>query len=113
MNTWGFFPDLALVEYRTNWICIMQGPGVYQNFPWIVMNSIANTIFCRDGMLKLDDHDSVDGHSKGALRSLDINQPTYVGGIPHPDEMKLGNRTHIAINLGLTKIAGNFLFFPF
>ena len=64
-------------------------------------------------MLKLDDHDSVDGHSKGALRSLDINQPTYVGGIPHPDEMKLGNRTHIAINLGLTKIAGNFLFFLF
>ena len=61
-------------------------------------------------MLKLDDYDSVDGHSKGTLRSLDTNQPTYVGWIPHPDEKKLGNLTHIAINLGLTKIAGNFRF---
>ena len=62
-------------------------------------------------MLKLDDYDSVDGHSKGALRSLDITSPTYVGGIPHPDEKKLGNLTFIAINLGLSKITGNFLFF--
>ena len=62
-------------------------------------------------MLKLDDYDSVDGHSKGALRSLDITSSTYVGGIPHPDEKKLGNLTFIANNLGLSKITGNFSFF--
>ena len=28
MNIWGFFPDLALVEYHTKWIRIMRGPGV-------------------------------------------------------------------------------------
>ena len=49
-------------------------------------------------MLKLDDYDSVDGHSKGTLRSLDIDQPTYIGGLP--EHAKLGNLTHIALNLG-------------
>ena len=28
MNIWGFFPNLALVEYHTKWIRIMRGPGV-------------------------------------------------------------------------------------
>ena len=60
----------------------------------------------RDGMLKLDDNDSVDGHSKGTLRSLDIDQPTYVGGLPHRQEGKLGNLTQIAQNLGMRTLTG-------
>lgn len=60
----------------------------------------------RDGMLKLDDYDSIDGHSKGALRSLDTNQPTYIGGIPHANEGKLGNLSLIAKNLGMKRATG-------
>ncbi len=58
----------------------------------------------RDGMLKLDNHEEVEGHSAGVLRSLDLEQPTYVGGIPY--EMKSNNMSVIAANLGLRKVTG-------
>ena len=108
------FISLALVDGHVEFRydlgtgpCIIRTPRRIRLGHW---HRIQAKGWHRDGMLKLDDYDSVDGHSKGTLRSLDTNQPTYVGGIPHPDEKKLGNLTHIAINLGLTKIAGNFRF---
>ena len=60
----------------------------------------------RDGMLKLDDYDNIDGHSQGSLRSLDIGQPTYVGGIPHSDDLRLGNVSQLMKNLGVSKLTG-------
>lgn len=33
-------------------------------------------------MLKLDHHDEVEGQSMGNLRSLDIEQSTFIGGVP-------------------------------
>lgn len=61
----------------------------------------------RDGMLKLDDNENTDGHSRGSLRSLDILQPTYIGGLPHSEDQHMGNVTLMAKNLGLSKLAGN------
>lgn len=58
----------------------------------------------RDGMLKVDQHDNVDGHSEGALRSLDIRQPTYVGGVPV--NKADANLTIIQANVGLSRLTG-------
>ena len=57
-------------------------------------------------MLKLDDHESIDGHSIGALRSLDLDQPTYVGGVPYAEHSKLVNRTALMHLLGVQKLVG-------
>ena len=56
----------------------------------------------RDGLLRLDDHDSVEGQSPGSLRSLDISQqPTYVGGMP----TKRATKDRVLSNLGLASVA--------
>ena len=59
-------------------------------------------------MLKLDDHESVDGHSGGALRSLELDQPTYVGGVPYgsTEHSQLVNRTALMHLLGVQKLVG-------
>ena len=59
-------------------------------------------------MLKLDDHESVDGHSAGALRSLELDQPTYVGGVPYgsTEHSQLVNRTALMHLLGVQKLVG-------
>ena len=59
-------------------------------------------------MLKLDDHESVDGHSAGALRSLELDQPTYVGGGPYgsTEHSQLVNRTALMHLLGVQKLVG-------
>ena len=51
-------------------------------------------------MLKLDDQESIDGHTTGDLRSLDLDQPTYVGGIPYEEHSKMVNRTALMHLLG-------------
>ena len=69
-------------------------------------NPALHTFFFRDGMLKLDDQESIDGHSLGALRSLDLDQPTYVGGVPYAEHSKLVNRTALMHLLGVQKLVG-------
>ena len=104
----------VLVNFDNTYIILGTGKAVIRTPRRIRLGTwhrIQAKRWHRDGMLRLDDYDSVDGHSKGALRSLDTNQPTYIGGIPHLSENKLGNYSVIAHNLGMSKIRGNFTLF--
>ncbi len=46
------------------------------------------------------------GQSQGNLRSLDIGEPTYVGGIP--TQSKSQNVSRIASNLGMGPLRSNY-----
>ncbi len=48
------------------------------------------------------------GQSQGSLRSLDISEPTYVGGIP--THSKSQNVSRMAANLGMGPLRGNVSF---
>ena len=58
----------------------------------------------KDGILKVDLEEDVVGQSQGSLRSLDIGEPTYVGGIP--TQSKNQNVSKIATNLGMGPLRG-------
>ena len=58
----------------------------------------------KDGILKVDQEEDVVGQSQGSLRSLDIGEPTYVGGIP--THSKSQNVSRMAANLGMGPLRG-------
>jgi agrin len=104
------FISLALVdghvEFRYD---LGTGPALIRTSQRIrlgVWHRVQAKRWHRDGMLKLDDFDNVDGHSLGSLRSLDLGQPTYVGGVPHSADLSLGNVSRLITNLGMSKITG-------
>ena len=80
------------VEFRYN---LGSGPAVIRTLKKISLghwHRIQAKRWHRDGMLKLDDHDNVDGQSKGSLRSLEVPESSFVGGLPgHPDPRVLDN----------------------
>ena len=61
----------------------------------------------KDGILKVDQEEDVVGQSQGSLRSLDIGEPTYVGGIP--TQSKSQNVSKIASNLGMGPLRGDLI----
>lgn len=92
-----FFLYSSHVEFRYN---LGSGAAVIRTLKKISLghwHRIQAKRWHRDGMLKLDDHDNVDGQSKGSLRSLEVTEPSYVGGLPPNANQR------VLDNLGLKK----------
>ncbi|TRY72500.1 hypothetical protein TCAL_00311 [Tigriopus californicus] len=85
-NGLGDFISVALidghVEFRYN---LGSGVAVMRTMKKISLNHwhrVQAKRWHKDGMLKLDHHENVDGSSQGTQRSLDIAGASFVGGMP-------------------------------
>ena len=100
--------NLRFVEFRYDLgsgLAKIRSPRRVTNGKW---HKIQAKRWHKDGMLRLDAYDDVNGQSQGDLRSLDIGrESSFVGGLPDLSSGRQSkNLTRIATNLGFNQIKG-------
>ncbi|XP_066597691.1 agrin-like isoform X2 [Prorops nasuta] len=95
----GDFVSLAIVDghvqFRYN---LGNGPVILTSPEKVAMNTfhrVAAKRYHKDGVLRFNDGEDIAGQSQGMLKSLDLNQDTFIGNMPT-------NESKIYDNIGTT-----------